>query len=260
MPRKCPPGVVICLENNTLKTIIITLIVISIVYFIFNYFNKPIVENNDMNIDVDIKKSNTFVNSIPSLQDLSNRFVFNNSTQLRSNMDIPYVQMMERNGPGIPPKQKDDIYLNPYAPPRKPNPYYSDEREVIFPTMALSEKIPINATIGNPLIPVATNPHYRNTSYNQVGILVSNNLSGEPRILPLFGRPLYNNRQKWRYYTMTDKNVAIKLPIIVNGKRSTSEFGCDEVFSNDKVKVEGYNDEFNANIYDTNQPEYNPNY
>ena len=56
------------------------------------------------------------------------------------------------------------------------------------------------------------------------------------------GRPLYTNRSKWQYYTMTDKQNSIKLPISKNGKSCTQEYGCDEIMNGDVVYVEGYKD------------------
>ena len=28
------------------------------------------------------------------------------------------------------------------------------------------------------------------------------------------GKTLYSNRQKWQYYTMSDKNNSVKLPVV----------------------------------------------
>ena len=77
-------------------------------------------------------------------------------------------------------------------------------------------------------------------------------------ILPLFGRPLYSNRDKWQYYTMNDKSHAIKLPISQNGKSCTSETGCNSLYNGDNVYVEGYNDVFNVTVYENNAIQYIP--
>ena len=63
-------------------------------------------------------------------------------------------------------------------------------------------------------------------------------------ILPVMGRSIYHNSNKWQYYTMSDKTNAIKLPMSHNGRSCTSEYGCDELSSGDTVYVEGYNDAF----------------
>ena len=96
-----------------------------------------------------------------------------------------------------------------------------------------------------------------NTSYRQVGILTRLNGDGE-NILPLMGKPLITSRDKWNYYTMTDKNNMIKLPITHKGKSGTSEYGCDSLYNGDTIYVEGYNDAFKVTMYENNTMQYIP--
>lgn len=122
-------------------------------------------------------------------------------------------------------------FEDPYNPPMKQNPYM----------------VPIN---------IKTQGYGQNNSYTQTGILTR--LSNNEQILPLFGRPLISNRDKWNFYTMNDKTNMIKLPIIYKNKRSTSEYGCDNLYTGDIVKVEGYNDDFKVTIYDNENLNYLP--
>jgi hypothetical protein len=92
-----------------------------------------------------------------------------------------------------------------------------------------------------------------NASYRQVGILTNGN-----NIIPLMGRPLFTNRDKWNFYTMTDKSNMIKLPIVYQGKNCTSEHGCQNIYSNDEVHVEGYNETFKATMYENDVLRYIP--
>jgi hypothetical protein len=94
------------------------------------------------------------------------------------------------------------------------------------------------------------------TTYRQVGILTRS--GGQEMILPLIGRPLFTNRDKWQFYTLSDKNNAIKLPVMVNGKSGTSEYGCNNVSTGDMVYVEGYNDAFRVTVYDSASLRYLP--
>ena len=95
--------------------------------------------------------------------------------------------------------------------------------------------------------------------YKQVGILTRTvQKQNDETILPVMGRPLYTNKSKWQYYTMNDKNNAIKLPMSHNGRSCTNEYGCDELLSGDTVYVEGYNDSFKVTIYENSQPRYIP--
>ena len=57
---------------------------------------------------------------------------------------------------------------------------------------------------------------------------------------------------------MTDNNNIVKLPISVNGKSGSDEYGVDELYSNDTVYVEGYDDVFKATIYKNNNYYYSP--
>ena len=131
----------------------------------------------------------------------------------------------------------DDIYTNPYNPPLRNN--------NIFINNDNTNKIPIN-------IPTQS----IETSYRQIGILTRTN--GDETILPLMGKPLFTNRDKWNFYTMTDKNNSIKLPISFKKKSCTSEYGCDNLNNGDMVFVEGYNDAFKVTSYDNNTMRYIP--
>jgi hypothetical protein len=127
-----------------------------------------------------------------------------------------------------------DVLLNPYQAPLRDDRYY--------PTIMGMGGIPIN-------IPTQS----VNSSYRQVGILTRGDT-----ILPLMGKPLFTNRDKWNFYTMNDKNNMIKLPLSNKGKSCTNEFGCDNIYNGDNVYVEGYNNSFKATIYDNQVMQYIP--
>jgi len=126
-----------------------------------------------------------------------------------------------------------DVLMNPYAPPLR------DERYLV----------PIN---------ISTNVGAVDTTYRQVGMMTP--LSGESKdkILPLMGRPLFVSRDKWQYYTMSDQNNSIKLPISRNGRSCTTEYGVDKLYNGDTVYVEGYNQAFKITIYDNDVIKYLP--
>jgi hypothetical protein len=100
-----------------------------------------------------------------------------------------------------------------------------------------------------------------NTPYRQIGILTKNAKDGNPLILPLFGRNLLNGRDKWQYYTVANSGgmaFNAKLPVSVNGRSCTGEYGCDSVSNGDTVYVEGYEDTFRATIYENSGMNYVP--
>lgn len=86
------------------------------------------------------------------------------------------------------------------------------------------------------------------SSYRQIGILSRNN--DQDVIMGLFGMQMNRGRDLWQYYTTTEHGI--RLPISVNGKSGTNEYGCDPIQNGDMIYVEGYNDAFRATIYDDN--------
>lgn len=140
---------------------------------------------------------------------------------------------------------------NPYMPPLKvDNALFGGFPSISTPMMPPRPGlVAIN-------IPTSTS----NTAYSQTGILTKQGNSGEQMILPLMGRNLLNGRDKWQYYTMTNGagSINTKLPISVNGKSCTGEYGCDSISSGDIVYVEGYNDTFRATVYENALMQYLP--
>lgn len=142
-----------------------------------------------------------------------------------------------------PPNQTShqDMYENPYRPPLKNN------MDFLLPqfTQDIRGAIPIN-------VPTQS----VDTTYRQVGILTRGGNS--ETILPLMGRPLYTSRDKWQYYSMNDKNNAVKLPISFQGKSCTNEYGCNSLNNGDTLYVEGYQDVFRVTMYENNTMQYIP--
>lgn len=130
-----------------------------------------------------------------------------------------------------------DVLLDPHHPPVKNDMIYSNLNNV-------------------KLMPVNVATQSVKTDYRQVGILTR--VNADDTILPLMGKPLITNRDKWNYYTMNDKNNTIKLPIIFRNKSCTSQQGCDSLYDGDTVYVQGYKDLFRVTLYDNNSLEYIP--
>lgn len=118
--------------------------------------------------------------------------------------------------------------------------------------------------VGGQGLPINIRTSTANTSYSQIGILTKTVRTGngtDPLILPLFGRNLLNGRDKWQYYTVANSGgVAFnaKLPVSVNGRSCTGEYGCDSISNGDTVYVEGYDDTFRATIYENATMNYIP--
>jgi hypothetical protein len=128
-------------------------------------------------------------------------------------------------------------YDNPYNPPFRNDGYFS------VPV------VPIN---------VQTNVSAVNTNFRQLGILTPISQTTKDNILPLMGRPLFTSRSKFQYYTVSNQNNQVKLPVSVKGKSGLDEYGVDEVFDGDTVYVEGYEDVFKVTKYDNGTMRYLP--
>ena len=135
--------------------------------------------------------------------------------------------------------QHQNVLQNPYVPPLSDNRYFI-QRPV---------QIPIN---------VSTNIGAVDTDYRQLGILTPLNGSNKDNILPLMGRPLFVNRQKYQYYTISNQHNNVKLPVSVKGRSGTNEYGVDQIFDGDSVYIEGYNSAFKVTIYDNDTIKYLP--
>jgi hypothetical protein len=153
----------------------------------------------------------------------------NNLDSFFNNLKIPRNFITNNN---------NDVLLNPYQPPIR------------------NDNIFINSGQNPPGIPINIPTQSVDSTYRQIGVLTRTN--GDETILPLLGKPLFTNRDKWNFYTMSDKNNSIKLPISFKKKSCTNEYGCDNLSNGDIVYVEGYNDAFKVTSYDNNTLRYIP--
>lgn len=154
-----------------------------------------------------------------------------NNTNNNSSDLIPFLGNYHNN-------RENDVLLNPYSAPLR------------------DDRIFNNSNYSGPKIPINVPTQSCNSAYRQIGILTR--VNGPETMLPLMGRPLFSNRDKWNFYTMNDKNGMIKLPISFKNKSCTSSQGCDNLYNGDTVFVEGYSDTFRVTIYDNNSMEYIP--
>ena len=137
---------------------------------------------------------------------------------------------------------RNDPFNDPYSPPLKTDGIY-------FPRDSGDVRG----------IPVNVQTRGTNMSYQQVGILTRGNSNGQDMILPLMGRRLMTGRDKWQYYTISNTgNMNTKLPVSLNGKSCTGEYGCDDINNGDNVYVEGYNDTFRVTMYENSLFNYIP--
>jgi len=170
-----------------------------------------------------------------------NQYRVHQGTQYNSSEKIVLVNTSSNIPQMVPISSRQDVFNDPYSPPGK-NP-------VVYPRNSGDVRG----------IPVNVQTRGVDNDYQQMGILTRSNYSGNEMILPLMGRKHMSGRDKWQYYTISGTgNLNTKLPISVNGRSCTSEYGCDDIYNGDTVYVEGYKDTFNATIYENNQFHYIP--
>ena len=100
-----------------------------------------------------------------------------------------------------------------------------------------------------PIYPKELPSYDNNREYQQVGILTSND-DTEPIILPLFSKRANNHRDRWNYYTTTDKNTMLRLPISYDNMKCDDDIGCNEIYDGNTLYIEMYKGKtFTATIY-----------
>lgn len=106
-------------------------------------------------------------------------------------------------------------------------------------------------TLLNPYTPPVqyNEPH----TYKQIGYLKNEHYGN--KMFPIFAKPIHLRRDKWYYYTIYDN---IKLPIYSNGRKCSSQHGCDSLMNGDLVKLENMNDTFYVSLYDNHTLTYDP--
>ena len=221
MAKKCPPGV-FCIENMTLVLILIIIIAI----LALGYFGLSKILGSG-NLSANYRGSNT--------HNITNNYDNNTNSNTHNNKSGLYPR------PGYSFSNiENDVLLNPYEAPLRDN--------RIFPNSGIEfqNRVPIN---------VPTQSY--DSNYRQVGILTR--VGGDKEtILPIMGRPLITNRDKWNFYAMSENNNLLKLPMSHNGKKCMGQNGCDDVYTGDTVKVDGYNDMFKVTTYENDTPRYIP--
>lgn len=163
----------------------------------------------------------------------------------------------------FPPTYVDDVldpnvnrlsywnYTDRKATERIVNPLLPPERSYT-PTYGVPINVPTRGLVGG---------------YQQVGMLYKDEIdNGEKKpgnntdstVIALYGRPVDTSRNKWSYYATGDGFQAVKIPVSYRGRKCDTEFGCEEITSNDDVKIAPYNGVFKAEIYDYDKPRYIP--
>ena len=91
-------------------------------------------------------------------------------------------------------------------------------------------------------------------AYQSMGIVTTS--TGE--LLPLYGRRLASRSDRFNYYTRTDTNNPIPLPIRHKRRDCQDDVGCEELFDGENIEIVPTRQHGNVTIYRFNGPTYIP--
>jgi hypothetical protein len=91
-------------------------------------------------------------------------------------------------------------------------------------------------------------------AYQSMGVLKTE----DGQLLPLFGRRTAYRTDRYNYYTRTDTNNPVPLPISYKRRDCQDDIGCDELMSGDQVKIQPTGQYANATLYKFDGPMYVP--
>tara|TARA_B110000971_G_scaffold73204_1_gene75074 strand:- start:870 stop:1454 length:585 start_codon:yes stop_codon:yes gene_type:complete len=116
----------------------------------------------------------------------------------------------------------------------------------------------LSVDMNQPGIPINVHTRGEPTGYQQVGVLMDNASGGDGKLLPLYGQETYSGSKQWNYYTSSDGYQSVKLGVVQGNKNCQEHYGCKEIYDGDSINVNGYNNQFKANVYKLQVPRYIP--
>ncbi len=94
---------------------------------------------------------------------------------------------------------------------------------------------------------------YKPGRFQQMGLLKSD----EGEMLPLYGRESRTHRDRYHYYTTTAGEQIFPLNITVGDRDCSEDVGCQELYGNETVNVNGSDNDYSVDIYRTeNFPQF----
>lgn len=166
----------------------------------------------------------------------------------------PTVVVVERPASATAPALTAPV--DPRFGPLSPEQSYMTPPDIRgFPTA------PLPAGMG--AIPVNQMTRGYPDQYQQIGVLTApggSETSASPSrtILPLFGRKLVTNRDRWNYYTRTDGINPVQVPVQYKRRSCDDDLGCDEIMTGENVSVPILGQSYVANVYRYSTPRYLP--
>jgi hypothetical protein len=91
-------------------------------------------------------------------------------------------------------------------------------------------------------------------SYQSMGLLKT----GDGQLLPLYGRRTASRSDRFNYYTRSDTNNPIPLPITLGRRDCQDDIGCNELMSGEEVNIPATGQKAQATLYRFDGPLYVP--
>lgn len=88
---------------------------------------------------------------------------------------------------------------------------------------------------------------YKPGRFQQMGLLKND----EGEMLPLYGRESRTHRDRYHYYTTTSGDQIFPLNITVDDRDCSEDVGCQELYGNETVNVNGKDAGYSVDIYRT---------
>jgi len=236
----CPPGV-LCMDLGTIFCVIcIVVIVLGFLAFLWNQTAAP----------------------MPAIKPRKYAPPPEEKVEL-----VATRETAPRIGAGIAPMLGPLGPLGPWAQPTRGtgDPRFSPlapEQSYYTPPDPGFVSPPIPAGVGA-IIPINVQTQGYPDSYQQIGVLTApggTDMSASPNrtILPLFGRKLTTNRDRWNYYTRTDGMNPVQVPLQFKRRNCDDDNGCDEIITGDSVGVPILGQAYTANVFRYATPRYLP--
>lgn len=87
------------------------------------------------------------------------------------------------------------------------------------------------------------------------------NINVAGKMLPLFGRRTYfGSSDRWNYYTRTDTFNPVPLPVKYKGKECMDQVGCNELYTGEKIRLDGSGQMGTVHLFKIDGPKYVPGF
>ena len=91
-------------------------------------------------------------------------------------------------------------------------------------------------------------------SYQSMGLLKTD----DGQLLPLYGRRTASRSDRFNYYTRSDTNNPVPLPIQMGRRDCQDDIGCDELMSGEEIQIPATGQKAQATLYRFDGPLYVP--